>query len=154
MTDGPTQEQADRELWLPENDEGQLSADDTLSDRGLDDALDEGYSPPERYRGATAFGVTAEEALQGESLDDRLRQEVPDVDPDAPTRDARDDGDGEETDEFYDAQESGDRRAGRLVAPDQGFGEDAEAESWGEDVGIDGGAASAEEAAVHIVDRP
>jgi len=43
-------------------------------------------------------------------------------------------------------------RAGRLVAPDQGFGEDAEAELVAEDVGISGGAASAEEAAVHIID--
>ncbi|MDR7274362.1 DUF5709 domain-containing protein [Catenuloplanes atrovinosus] len=154
MTDGPTQEQADRELWLPENDEGQLSADDTLSDRGLDDDLDEGYSPPERYRGATAFGVTAEEARQGESLDDRLRQEVPDSSGDEPSRDALDDGEGEESDEFYDAAETGDRRAGRLVAPDEGAGEDTEDESWGSDVGIDGGAASAEEAAVHIVDNP
>ncbi|MDP9795921.1 hypothetical protein J2S43_004433 [Catenuloplanes nepalensis] len=149
MTDGPTQEQADRELWLPENDEGQLSADDTLSDRGLDDALDEGYSPPEAYRGATAFGVTAEEALRGESLDDRLRQEVPDVSGGDPAEDAL-----TESGEFYDAAESGDRRAGRLVAPDEGAGEDSEDESWGSDVGIDGGAASAEEAAVHIVDNP
>ena len=43
-------------------------------------------------------------------------------------------------------------RAGRLVAPDQGFGEDAEAELVAEDVGISGGAASAEEVAVHIID--
>ncbi|HME79479.1 MAG TPA: DUF5709 domain-containing protein, partial [Mycobacterium sp.] len=43
-------------------------------------------------------------------------------------------------------------RAGRLVAPDRGFGEDTEAELVAEDVGISGGAASAEEAAIHIID--
>ena len=43
-------------------------------------------------------------------------------------------------------------RAGRLVAPDKGFGEDLEADLVADDVGIDGGAASAEEAAVHIID--
>jgi hypothetical protein len=43
-------------------------------------------------------------------------------------------------------------RTGRLVAPDRGFGEDAEAELVADDVGISGGAASAEEAAVHIID--
>jgi hypothetical protein len=43
-------------------------------------------------------------------------------------------------------------RAGRLVAPDLGFGEDAEADLIAEDVGISGGAASAEEAAVHIIE--
>ena len=47
-----------------EPDEGQLSAADTLEDRGLDDALDEGYSPVENYRGSTAFGVTPAEALE------------------------------------------------------------------------------------------
>ena len=48
--------------------------------------------------------------------------------------------------------EVGRARAGRLVAPDWGFGEDAEAELVAEDVGISGGAASAEEAAVHIIE--
>ena len=33
-----------------------------------------------------------------------------------------------------------------------GFGEDQEADLVADDVGIDGGAASAEEAAVHIID--
>lgn len=45
----------------------------------------------------------------------------------------------------------GDRRAGRLVDPNRGIGEDTEKDLIGEDVGIDGAAASAEEAAVHIV---
>ncbi|BBY25038.1 hypothetical protein MSTO_52430 [Mycobacterium stomatepiae] len=38
------------------------------------------------------------------------------------------------------------------MATNQGSGEDAEAELVAEDVGICGGAASAEEAAVHIID--
>ena len=38
------------------------------------------------------------------------------------------------------------------MAPDWGFGEDAQAELVAEDVGISGGAASAEEAAVHIIE--
>lgn len=45
----------------------------------------------------------------------------------------------------------GDRRAGRLVAEDAGSGEDTDAEAWAEDVGVDGAAASAEEAAVHVI---
>jgi hypothetical protein len=48
--------------------------------------------------------------------------------------------------------EVGDDRAGRLVAPDDGVGEDDEEELFGREVGIDGGAASAEEAAVHVID--
>ena len=46
----------------------------------------------------------------------------------------------------------GDARAGRLVDSDQGLGEDEEKDLVGDDVGIDDGAASAEEAAIHIVE--
>jgi hypothetical protein len=48
-----------------------------------------------------------------------------------------------------------DRRAGRLVAPDEGAHADEEKDEIATDVGRAGYAASAEEAAVHIVeDRP
>jgi hypothetical protein len=141
-----------------EPDEGQLSASDTLEDRGLDDALDEGYSPPENYRGSTAFGVTAAEAEQGESLDQRLTQEIPDEPQPSTGPWSRSIVDEEavptETDEFYDPAEVGGARAGRLVAPDEGLGPDEDTDLFGEDVGIDGGAASAEEAAIHIVEFP
>ena len=49
--------------------------------------------------------------------------------------------------------EVGNERSGRLVSPDEGLGEDDEQELVGEDVGIDGAAASAEEAAVHVIDE-
>jgi Family of unknown function (DUF5709) len=141
-----------------EPDEGQLSAADTLEDRGLDDALDEGYSPPENWRGSTAFGVTPAEALRGESLDQRLAQEIPDqplpsTGPWYPS-DVDEEAVAAEADEFLDPAEIGDARAGRLVAPDEGLDPDDEADLIGEDVGIDGGAASAEEAAMHIVELP
>jgi hypothetical protein len=34
--------------------EDQLQPQDTLDDRGVDDVLDEGISPPEQLRGSTA----------------------------------------------------------------------------------------------------
>ena len=43
-------------------------------------------------------------------------------------------------------------KASRLVAPDEGFGEDRESDEVARDAGIAGGAASAEEAAVHVID--
>src|SRR6516225_1995802 len=43
--------------------------------------------------------------------------------------------------------------AGRLVAEDEGAHPDTEADLVARDAGIDGGAASAEEAAVHVVDE-
>jgi hypothetical protein len=140
------------------DNEGQLSVGDTLDDRGLDDALDEGYSPPENYRGSTAFGVTETEAEQGESLDERIRQEVPDQPLPSTGPLSRTDVDEEgvwsESDEFFDEDEVGDARAGRLAGADEEDEPDGDRDWVGRDVGIDGGAASAEEAAVHIVEFP
>ena len=119
----------------------QLQPEDTLVDRGVDDVLDEGYSPPEKWSAGEGFGTTGDEALQGESLDQRIAQEEPDVDPYAET-------DGEDLDDG----EVGSERAEQLVSPDGGTGEDVDSELVGDDVGIDGAAASAEEAAVHLVE--
>lgn len=122
------------------DDEDQLQPEDTLDDRRVDDVLDEGYSPPEKWSRAESFGNTPEEARQGESFEQRLAQENPDVDPYA------------EPGETVGGPEVGDERSGRLVAPDQGVGEDSEKDLIADDVGVDGAAASAEEAAVHVVD--
>ena len=122
------------------DDEDQLQAEDTLNDRGVDDLLDEGYSPPEKWSAGEGFGTTADEALQGETLDQRIAQEEPDADPYAE--------DGEDVG----GPEVGVVRSGRLVAPDEGAHNDDENELVAEDVGFDGAAASAEEAAVHVVD--
>ncbi|WP_432887182.1 DUF5709 domain-containing protein [Kribbella sp. CA-245084] len=122
------------------DDEDQLQKEDTLNDRGVDDLLDEGYSPPEKWSAGEGFGTTADEALQGETLDQRLGQEVPDTDPYAE--------DGEDVG----GPEVGVRRSGRLVASDEGSRGDDDDELFAEDVGIDGAAAGAEEAAVHVVD--
>ena len=56
------------------------------------------------------------------------------------------DTDGEVLDD-----EVGDERAGRLVDAGEGGSEDTDDELWAKDEGIDGAAASAEEAAVHVV---
>jgi hypothetical protein len=122
------------------DDEDQLQAEDTLNDRGVDDILDEGYSPPERWSAGEGFGTTADEALEGETLDQRLAQEEPEPDPYA------------EEDENVGGPEVGGARSGRLVAPDEGAHEDSEKDLVAEDIGIDGAGASAEEAAVHVVD--
>ncbi|HEY2305007.1 MAG TPA: DUF5709 domain-containing protein, partial [Streptosporangiaceae bacterium] len=45
-----------------------------------------------------------------------------------------------------------DPRAGRLVAEDEGAHPDEEADLVARDTGIDGGGATAEEAAMHVVD--
>jgi hypothetical protein len=131
-------------------DDDQLQPEDTLVDRGIDDALDEGYSPPERLYGRGSFGISREsldQLLAEEEQDPASRINVPfDKDEQQCSDEA------ERETEFPQRGEVGRARAGRLVAPDWGFGEDAEAELVAEDVGISGGAASAEEAAVHIIE--
>lgn len=123
----------------------QLSREDALagSENEVDDELDRGYSPPEKLSGNMKHGVTTAEVLEGESFEERLEQEVPEPDPyeAAAAEDPSDIDDGE----------VGDERAGRLVAPDQGGGEDEEKSLVGDDAGIDGASAGAEEAAVHVV---
>jgi hypothetical protein len=130
-------------------DDNQLQPEDTLIDRGVDDILDEGYSPPERPYGPGAFGPS-------ESIDQQLAQEDQDpvsrLDHPLDKDEQRRSDEAEREAEFPRRREVGRVRAGRLVAPDRGFGEDGEAELVAEDMGISGGAASAEEAAVHIID--
>jgi Family of unknown function (DUF5709) len=122
------------------DDENQLQPEDTLVDRGVEDVLDEGYSPPEKWSPAEGFGNTAYEEEQGETLDMRLAQEEPEPDPYA------------ENDPENVGGEVGNARAGRLVDEDQGLGPDNESDMIADDVGIDGAGASAEEAAVHVID--
>ena len=132
------------------DDDDQLQSEDTLVDRGVDDVLDEGYSPPEQPYGRGSLGSSPE------SLEQLLAEEEPDpamrlYDPFDKDERQRSDVAERET-EFPQRNEVGRARAGRLVAPDQGFGEGVEADLVADDVGIDGGAASAEEAAVHVID--
>jgi Family of unknown function (DUF5709) len=113
---------------------GQLTPSDTLTGDDRLDALDAGYSPPDREPRALRHGVTVDEEIAGESLADKLAEEEPDI------SDAADD---EDTD-FDEA----DPIAGRLVRPDDEFGVDNEADEIGSDGGW--GGESAEEAAIHI----
>lgn len=135
--------EADREQYGEQSvdPENQLQPEDTLLDRGVADALDEGYSPPEFEPAHLTHGVTRAEQRAGETLDERLAEEEPEPDPYAENADEDLDRDDREADP----------RAGRLIAPDQGLGEDVDSDEIAEDVGIDGGGASAEEAAMHVI---
>lgn len=94
------------------------------------DLLDAGYVPPDRPYVLNDDEVTARGMWEGETLDQRLAQELPDT---TLPSDAESD------------------RAGRLAA------EDSAPDTWSAtsldavDVGISGGAATAEEAAVHVL---
>lgn len=118
----------------------QLSVEDALLDTGIDDVLDEGYSPPDRE--PSVHVPTEAEEARGESLDELLSAEVPEVW-------AQDEGN------LFDesGDEVGSRRAGRLVGVGSDGLHDTEKDLLAGDVGIDGAGASAEEAAMHVIDE-
>jgi hypothetical protein len=98
------------------------------------DLHDAGYVPADRPYvldddQSTTYGGVG----QGDTLDERLHRERPDVDPDTPSSDAEGDRAGR-LEAFADAPDTW--NAGSLDAVD---------------VGISGGAATAEEAAVHVL---
>jgi len=135
MTEETPATSPDRELGS-EGDADQLTRDDMLLERGVDDLLDEGYSPPDHARSAR-WGETPWEEEHRETIDQRLFQEEPDI---------------------WDRPEevTGDReqyRAGRLEADDAAV-ESGGTDTFATDVGVSGGAATAEEAAVHVIPDP
>ena len=135
-----------------------LDANDTLDGDPGDDPLDRGVAAPDRWSAGTRYALEGEE--DSESLDELLAEEEPDETVD--------------DDESWDENETGadvtrlerdddpDARAGRLAATEADvYGDndsDVRAVQDGEllatDTGIDGGGASAEEAAVHVIDDP
>ena len=117
-------------------DHEQLDPADTLAGELGDDPLDAGYTLPDREPATSRWPATQEEELRGESLEQHLAEEEPDV---------------WESAEQADSPEP---RAGRLVSADddQAFphGQD---QLTARDTGRAGWAASAEEAAMHITRR-
>ncbi|GAA4668219.1 DUF5709 domain-containing protein [Gordonia humi] len=110
------------------DDTDQLQPEDTLIDTEAGDVLDRGYSPPD-YAPATH---------EHETLDARLAEEEPDVDASPDDRDP----------DFPERATSGGARAGRLVASQN----ESDSDVFASDAGIDGAGASAEEAAIHVIE--
>jgi hypothetical protein len=136
----------DDEIYDPSDnleDDGTLDASDTLDGDPGDDPLDAGIIPPDRWSAGEGFGTTLAEERAGESLDQLLAEEEPEPDPYAEAEDDEDD-DGL-------ADNEPDPRSGRLVAQDEGAHPGEQPDLLARDVGIDGGAAGAEEAAVHVL---
>ena len=121
-------------------------------------------TPPRRAPARCSTALTAEEQLASETIEDRIPQEVPDPDSaygapenesglDEPKVGGEDPDAIDAEDDWLGDGEVGTDRAGRLVSPDEGLAQDDEKDLLGDDVGVDGAAASAEEAAVHVVDE-
>jgi hypothetical protein len=137
-----------------------LDSSDTLAGAPGDDPLDRGVATPERWSAVMRFGSTAAEQQAGESLDQLLAEEDPDEGLE-PEDDRPDDvlWDGNASDDdiarFADA-DGPDPRAGRLVTTAADDTWDVyrawDTNATARDMGIDGGGATAEEAALHYLE--
>ena len=146
------------------DEDDQLESEDTLV--GSDATDDEPYTPPEQRPRNTEWGTTAAEQEQGESIEQRIMQEVPDPDsaygaPDNEgglDEDPRDRVGGDDPDsiaaedDWVGDDEVGDREAGQIVEPDEGVREDVDKELYGEDE-AGHGSESAEESAMRVIDE-
>jgi hypothetical protein len=165
---------------LPETADDDSNAYDSVESSRWADGADPAALAGTGPGGSNRFGDTAEEARQGESLDYHLRQEEPDYgaeDPNPPARDPIDETVDSSEQHTFDADVWGEGptsdpksqislyddgqldaedpdTVGRLVAPDEGYGFDDEADSVAYDAGAAGGGASAEELAMHETTPP
>jgi hypothetical protein len=134
-----------------------LDANDTLDGNPGDDPLDQGVVTPDRWSAGVQYALKGEE--ESESLDELLAEEEPDDDLDSDDESWDENATGQDV-RRYSRDETADDRSGRLVTTDQNLyddddvADDDESELVARDTGIDGGAASAEEAAVHVIDDP
>ena len=119
----------------PVDDTDGLDPVEALTGDDPDEAMQTGYSPPDREPYNLRHIPTAFEEREGESLDEKLAEEEPDV---------------SAADVAFDDEQP---RAGRLVAPDEGAHSDEEKDEVASDVGPAGYASSAEEAAMHVIDE-
>jgi hypothetical protein len=167
---------------LPDTADDDSTAYDEVDSGRWADGPDPAALPADHAQAVTKFGTTAEEQRAGESLDYRLAQEEPDVQPEDPLgspgmlADEAIDGQGAaqaslDADVYGESPTSDPHSPvslydhgqldgaspepiGRLVEPDEGYGFDAETDSVAYDAGAAGGGASAEELAVRVTDAP
>jgi hypothetical protein len=162
---------------LPETADDDSTAYDEVETGRAADGPDPAALPSDHPLAVDRFGTTAEEQRAGDSLDDRLAQEEPDV-PIIPApgggpeetvedelvggqfaADVLDRGPSYDLDSqvsLYDRPLEGTAGApvGRLVEPDQGYLTDTEADAVATDAGAAGGGPSAEELAIHETPPP
>jgi uncharacterized protein DUF5709 len=149
MTDSERHESQDLEDYTVD------SASDTLSGDPGEEPVDRGVAPPSHWSAGMRYALAGEE--DSESMDELLSEQEPDVLDELGEESWDENATGEEV-RRLERYEGAEPRAGRLVAPPEDTDDpgdtllDAEGAEVARDVGIDGGAASAEEAAVHVID--
>lgn len=149
--------ESERPGYDPNRDDPDL----TVDGEDTEQLADTGFSPPDYEPKSLRAETTEDEVRAGESLDERLSEEEPDIGESADTVPApatTTDSDLDTTDDLADLDESvdadedlPDARAGRLVESDDAVDAAQNNDLAAEDAGFAGYAASAEEAAVHVI---
>ncbi|HEX9039661.1 MAG TPA: DUF5709 domain-containing protein [Trebonia sp.] len=147
MTDSERHESQDLEDYTVD------SASDTLSGDPGEEPVDRGVAPPSHWTAGMRYALEGEE--DSESMDELLSEQEPDVLDELDEEPWDENATGEEV-RRLERDEGSEPRAGRLVAPVEDTDDisdtlDSQGAEVARDVGIDGGAASAEEAAVHVI---
>jgi Family of unknown function (DUF5709) len=132
-----------------------LDAGDTLDGSPGDDPLDAGIVAPGRQTAGMKYALTGEE--DSESLDELLAEEEPDDSVESGEESWDENATGPDVTRLQ-RDDDPDARSGRLAA-EGGYDDsdepvDDDGELVARDTGIDGGGASAEEAAMHVEDDP
>lgn len=84
------------------------------------DPLEEGVEPPEHWSGVDQYGTTPNEQREGETLDERLAEESPDVEPEPVPERPRAATPDSELDETVDDDPPADEELGTQQEPDVG----------------------------------
>jgi Family of unknown function (DUF5709) len=132
-----------------------LDANDTLDGNPGDDPLDAGIVAPGRETAGMRYALAGEE--DSESLDELLAEEEPDETAGSGAESWDENATGPDVSRLQ-RDDDPDPRSGRLAA-EGGYDDgddpvDDDGELVARDAGIDGGGASAEEAAMHVEDDP
>ncbi len=132
-----------RVTWDQPGDDGVLDdADSLTSDDMRGDPLDDAIEAGDRYSAGEGEGNTEAEARRGETLDQRLAEDEPDMSTDS---------EGETVSDLdSDPNADPDEAAGRLVADDEGVGPNGTAQAAATVAADDNSGRSAEEAAMYI----
>ena len=131
------------------------SASDTLTGDPGDEPADRGVIPPGRPTAGMRYALEGEE--ESESMDELLSEQEPDVLDELDDDSWDENATGPEV-RRLERDEGPEPRAGRLVAPAEDTDDpgdtllDTQDAEVARDAGIAGGAASAEEAAVHVIE--
>ncbi len=145
-------------MTRPEDEGFPDTADDATPERRDVPDPEETPLPGEEPVGVNQFGTTAEEELEGETLDQRLAREVPDEEPIDPTIPRDEDEPDENVEDVENmlpvSADDEPRPVGQIVEEDEGVREDVERDAVAIEDPLGPGGLGPEDRALYRTDSP